>query len=636
MGMLEQILEEDNLREALEYLATRNQSGFGIDGMPLSALPEYYANNGELLKQSIRNGSYAPKTVILKDLLTKKGKLRTIALFSTVDRFLLRATHQKLERQLVPTFSQHSYAFRDGVGTLDAVKAAAQFVREGKCWTAEVDIHSYFDNIPHEQLIKQLCQRFDDAAFLNFLTKYLKIGLLKDGDFWNNSIGVIQGSPISPLLGNLYLDAFDQFCEESGLSFYRFGDDIRVFGESYEQSENLMQTVLDYLTNELNLPIAKEKCGIFPAIGRNMLGYLLVETSSGLEIQRNTRQNKVQHYQWHSSSLQQRENSYHIIGDGILTKKDYAMLFENQESKVHLPVECVHSINIHSDLTFSSNFFYFANRNSLVVNFFDRFGNYQGSFQPERSSTTLTVPLLQMQTYHDKEKRLVLAKQIILAGIHNYRANVRYYGKRYSEDRLKKVIDLLADCMKQINAAESVQGVMLIEAKARKLYFSVYNDMLPDDDFTFTKRSRRPPKDAINALISFGNMFLYNELATIINQSPLDIRISFLHSSGRRYRSLNLDIAEIFKPIIVDRVIFSLINLRMIFETAHFTYEENGAVFLNPEGKQMFLRWLRKKLHQILTVNGKKISYQSLMREEIQHLVSYFSDGTDYKPFRYY
>lgn len=286
--MLESILEEDNLQEALEYLSARNQAGFGIDGMPLSALPEYYAVNGGLLKEAVLKGIYTPKTVVLKELLSKSGKLRTMALFSTVDRFLLRAAHQKMEQVLVPTFSHHSYAFRDGVGTLDAVKSAAQFVREGKRWCAEVDMKSYFDNIPHIPLLEQLQQRFEDVPFLDFLTRYLKIGILKDGEFHNNELGVIQGSPISPLLGNLYLDSFDRFCEENNLPFFRFGDDIRLFGESYKTAEKMLHTAVEYLTNTLLLPIAKEKCGIFPALDRNMLGYRLTETSAGLEIQRYT------------------------------------------------------------------------------------------------------------------------------------------------------------------------------------------------------------------------------------------------------------------------------------------------------------------------------------------------------------
>ena len=137
-------------------------------------------------------------------------------------------------------------------------------------------------------------------------------------------------------------------------------------------------------------------------------------------------------------------------------------------------------------------------------------------------------------------------------------------------------------------------------------------------------------------MISFGNVFLYNEIAREIYKTPLDIRISFLHSAGRRYQSLNLDIAEIYKPIIVDRVIFSLINHHILSETAHFQTLDNGATYLNKEGKRIFLRYLRDKLQNVLSSHGRHVTYSQLIREDLYDLVSHLTDGTELKPFRYY
>ena len=102
---------------------------------------------------------------------------------------------------------------------------------------------------------------------------------------------------------------------------------------------------------------------------------------------------------------------------------------------------------------------------------------------------------------------------------------------------------------------------MLVEARARELYYRMINEIISNEDFHFTIRTKRPPKDPINALISFENVYLYNRIATEINKTSLDIRIGFVHFTTNRSQSLNLDLADIFKPIIVDRVIFSLINV---------------------------------------------------------------------------
>jgi CRISPR-associated endonuclease Cas1 len=124
-----------------------------------------------------------------------------------------------------------------------------------------------------------------------------------------------------------------------------------------------------------------------------------------------------------------------------------------------------------------------------------------------------------------------------------------------------------------------VSDLMLVEGRVRGTYYTCLNDILPYDDFLFTKRTRRPPEDPLNSLIIFGNTVMYRRVAKEIYKSRLDIRVGFLHAANRRYESLNLDISEIFRPVIVEKVIFSLINKHMIAENLHFDTLEDGAAF---------------------------------------------------------
>ena len=133
-------------------------------------------------------------------------------------------------------------------------------------------------------------------------------------------------------------------------------------------------------------------------------------------------------------------------------------------------------------------------------------------------------------------------------------------------------------------------------------------------------------------MLSFGNTVLYNLIATEINKSALDIRIGFLHATNRRLQSLNLDIAELFKPLVVDRTIFSLSNHNRIREE-HF--DQNGkAVFLNANGKKIYLEAFYDKLNTHLTVRNMKQTYHQLIQGEVAGLVRYFRNDDPYKPFR--
>lgn len=178
--------------------------------------------------------------------------------------------------------------------------------------------------------------------------------------------------------------------------------------------------------------------------------------------------------------------------------------------------------------------------------------------------------------------------------------------------------------------------MMLIEARGRRIYYAMFNEIIRNGDFLFIARTRRPPKDPLNALISYGNAYLYHRVAAEIEKSSLDIRIGFLHSTNNRSQTLNLDIAELFKPLIVDRAIFTLVNKRMLDASEHFEDAEQGGVYLNREGKRIFINELDAKTYQKQTQDNKPISYETRIREEVSKLFRYIMSDEPYKPYKYY
>lgn len=152
-------------------------------------------------------------------------------------------------------------------------------------------------------------------------------------------------------------------------------------------------------------------------------------------------------------------------------------------------------------------------------------------------------------------------------------------------------------------------------------------------DFVFEKRTKRPPKNQINTLISFGNSILYTTVLSEIYNTHLDPRIGFLHTSNNRRFTLNLDIAEIFKPIIVDRTIFKLVSKNMI-SSKHFD-KKVGGILIKDEGKKIFIQDLEEKLKTTINYKrlGRQVSYRSLIRLELYKLEKHLIGEELYEPF---
>jgi len=178
----------------------------------------------------------------------------------------------------------------------------------------------------------------------------------------------------------------------------------------------------------------------------------------------------------------------------------------------------------------------------------------------------------------------------------------------------------------------SIDELMGLEAQARKSYYETFSLIIAQDGFCFDKRTKRPPENPLNALISFGNSLLYMSALTQIYRTHLDPRIGYLHETNQRSFSLNLDIAEVFKPILVDRVIFALVNRRQI-SLKHFQ-EDVGYAYLNEKGRKIFVQAYEEKLQT--TINRPiigKVSYKRLLRLECYKLYKHLMLEDLYKPF---
>ncbi len=630
---LERVLSEENMEAALRYLQNKNDS-CGLDGVRLSELPEYYRINKERIIDEVRFGSYKPGPVSCREIVTSNRKRRVIATMNSVDRLIGRVLAQALTEAVDPYLSASSYAYRAGHGTENAVAQAAVYMEEGYSWVCELDVKSFFDSIPHDPLMVRVESIFEGGVITGLIERFIRCKREEDGIFHDQETGLIQGSPLSPVLSNLYLDTLDKWLEQNGVHFYRYGDDINVYVKTSEEAFLIRNEITAFL-GKLGLHINKDKGGVFLGKNRNCLRYGFEEKNGKIYAQKIIKTQKQIYHRWQRSAIKKVDRKYHIVSDGILSRKDFTILFENEEGKRYLPAEAMDCLNIYASMTLSSSFFEYANKVGLTLAFFDRSGEKIGSFLPRKQHRSYRIEVEQIKLMQNESMHLKIAKKYQNANIFNLRAILRYYERRGHDPFLQDSIGKMTEILQKVNEVKDVNALMMYEAQARQVYYQCFRVILQEEGFEFRRRTRRPPKDPLNAMISFGNTILYQRFASLIYRSSLDIRFGLLHNSVHRTESLNLDLADLFKPVLVDRTIFTLVNRKMLRVETDFQEMENGAVYLNNRGKKLFLIEFEKKLSQDVKCKDTKKNYEDLMQEEVRKLELFFRNGEVYKPYKY-
>ncbi|OPJ62160.1 type I-B CRISPR-associated endonuclease Cas1b [Clostridium oryzae] len=320
-----------------------------------------------------------------------------------------------------------------------------------------------------------------------------------------------------------------------------------------------------------------------------------------------------------------------IFNDGVLKRKDNTLYFESSEGKKYIPVEETNAIYVFGEVELNKRFLEFASEKEITIHFFNYYGYYTGTFYPREHLNSGYVILKQSEYYLDFDKRLRTAKNIIETAIANIIVVLKYYNSRGSE--LEEEIKWISERSAEMEDTQDIETLMAAEGNIREMYYTCFNKIINNVGFRFIKRSKRPPLDNINAMISFGNSLMYSTVLSEIYQTQLDPRIGYLHSTNMRRFTLNLDMAEIFKPIIVDRCIFSLLNKRVIGED---DFEEQfKGILLSDSGKKKFIAEYNNKLMTTIKhpKHNKEVSYKRLIRMELYKLQKYFTEDEEYDGF---
>ena len=259
-------------------------------------------------------------------------------------------------------------------------------------------------------------------------------------------------------------------------------------------------------------------------------------------------------------------------------------------------------------------------------------GRLKGKLTPVQSKNVF-LRLAQYDRSKDEEFKLVIARSIIEAKLKNQRTFILRYQRNHPGIDFTYELDIIAHALSTLPHKKTISSIMGLEGAGTGAYFRCFGKML-SQNFTFEKRTRHPPLDPVNALLSLGYVLITNEIASLAESAGFDPFIGFLH--GLRYgrQSLPLDLVEEFRHPVIDGLVLTLINKRSIKE-ADFHKESNGAFLLNKSALKRFLSLYEERMEKLFFYREKEssISYRTVFRRQVEYLEHAVLNREHYQPF---
>lgn len=321
----------------------------------------------------------------------------------------------------------------------------------------------------------------------------------------------------------------------------------------------------------------------------------------------------------------------YIASMGELTRKDNSLCFRKDGKNVYIPIEGTKEIYCLNEVSINTKLLDFLSSNNIIVHFFNYHKGYSGTFYPKDKYNSGRLLVKQVQAF--SEKRLDIAKAIV-KGIGVNICEVLYHYYKHNKKEVKETIDWIKnEFFNRVDGSINIKELMAVEGEVWQRFYSDFKYILPED-FVMNKRVKRPPDNPINALISFGNTLLYTKTISAIYRTHLDQRISFLHEPSEGRFSLSLDISEVFKPVIVYRTIFDLVNNKKLKVEKHFEKKVNYCL-LNEEGRNIFIEAFEERMESVFSHPKlkRKLSYRTAIKLDCYKLIKFIMEDKEFIPF---
>lgn len=659
------------------WLQVRSGSGSaGIDGITVDLFAGVakeqlrhiqHQLQQELYYASPAKGFYLPK---------RSGGKRLIGIPTVRDRIVSRLLLAEIYLPLEDKFLDCSYAYRPNRGIQVAVQHFYSYYVQNP-WVIKADIAQFFDNLCWALLLTDLEQLQLEDMVLQLISQQLESGIVIAGKRLFPGKGVLQGGVLSGALANLYLHDFDRRCLQEGINLVRFGDDFAIACSSFLEASRILDKVTVWLA-EIYLHLQPEKTHIFsPDDEFTFLGYQFAKgevyappppvIKAGEWVINDSGTPYFRRKQRPVKPFSQRPKACSIVksvklptpnrehyftefmttlyvtdqGAYLSVRHQQFQVFYQQELRIKVPVNRVSHIVLFGCCNLSHGAVSLALRRRIPIMYLSQKGRYFGRLETE-GTAKVEYLIQQVKCSLDPGFTRKQAEAIVEAKLHNsrillMRLNRRRNSKDKDESLAARAIDAIEILMDNLPTAESMDALRGYEGKAATLYFQALGSLFTGV-FAFEKRTKRPPTDPINSLLSLGYTLLSQNVYSFIQAVGLHPHFGNLHVPRDNHPALVSDLMEEFRAQLVDSLVAYLINSK-IFVPEDFTPpDEWSGVYLHPNALRKFLKHWEDKLQAEVTHphTGYKVAYRRCLELQVREYIACLMGEVEiYRPMKW-
>ncbi|NEO26069.1 MAG: CRISPR-associated endonuclease Cas1 [Kamptonema sp. SIO4C4] len=611
------------LHAAWESVRRRSQSA-GIDGITPDLFAGIVTEALRQLQRQLQQEQYCSQPARGFTIPKKSGGTRLISIPTVLDRIVQRFLLQSIYPALEEVFLDCSHAYRPGMGVQTAIAQAAEVYTASPVWAIKGDVAQFFDHLNWALLLTQLEQLAITPPLVDLIAGQLKARLVVKGYPIPRNQGVLQGSILSGALANLYLSEFDRRCLAAGMEYIRYGDDFVVLTGGLLEATRILAWMEEWIA-DFRLHLHPEKTRLVaPHESFTFLGYEFqsgdiiapvrkkpqrkrkAKTAStpskrplACAVVRGTVQKKtgfLDHWQEEMTTLYITEQRAYVK-----VKHQQFQVLLNHDLLIAVPVNRVSHLVLFGCCNLSHGAISLALRRRIPILFLSYQGRYFGRLQTEGVAQ---VKYLQQQVERSLAPEFILrqAKAIVAGKLHNCRILLLRLNRRshHQTPEAKEAIEQLAEYLQKVPQADSLEMLLGYEGQGTRVYFRGLGSLVYEP-FTFTQRSRRPPKDPVNSLLSLGYTLVHQNLYSLVQGVGLHPHFGNLHVPRENHPALVSDLIEEFRAPLVDSLVMFLVNSK-IFQEEDFTPPDGrGGVYLYPDKLKVFLKHWQERLQLEVT-----------------------------------
>ncbi len=669
---------EEQLWRAWERVQ-ENSGCAGADGVSVDQFAKKAQHSIPALIERVQGGVYRafPLLKIVVEKRHGSSKMRKLLVPTVADRILQTATARHLSRSFEEEFLECSYGYRPGRSVDRAIARLRKCHEMGYRFAVDADIESYFDRVSHELLLQQLRSRDIEPEVLDLLTGWVQAEVWDGQRLTRMGAGVPQGSPISPLLANFFLEEFDLELEKSGRKLIRYADDLVVLSKTRDEAEQAM-LVTESALAALHLKLNREKTAIttfeegFRFLGALFLGdaiwipwkhesqkgrvlfmapplplgmrtrYEFPAPRGGMELAlQRAHVRRFRQYKPTKETERSRNMAYlYLTEQGSVLRKagDRFLVEKEEEVLLDLPYHKLEAVLLFGNIQVTTQALGELLEKGVKLSLFSRQGGYRGCLTPPQGKN-VPLRLAQFERYRDPKIALSTAVALVSAKIRNGLAVLTNYREKHQvspefEDRRHTISESLQAC----GSSDSIASLDGHEGAAASAYFHCLMEF-NSSGMTWSGRKRHPATDPLNALLSLTYTLLMHELTGLLDSIGLDPYLGFLHQMDYGRPSLALDLLEPFRHPVADRLVLTLVNRQMIDAADFRPGGEAGGLFLAPAPLKRFLgeyeRWVLARPSGAAAGDGVAGGFRTALRDEVERFAAAVRDGTEFTPYQW-